>query len=236
MPTDWMSPCGVGYRQWEDGRFEVEGHGFPVWEAPIYQEQIAKMWQRWGSAIEASAMKNQIPASWIVGLMYIESKGEPYVCSSAGACGLMQFMPGTCRMYGHECSWYNDNLGQQIIDAGHLLSVVKLKERGGSCILCAVKAYNGGSNCGITEKYGAGPGILNMWGENNYVEKFVRTANTFVAMNLPSATGIMGGGSVSATTQVIVVAGILGAVAYMFADIHYGLTNRALDAYARRFA
>lgn len=233
MPTDWRSPCGVPYRLHEDGRIEVQNYGFPAWQDAVRHDQIAKLWQRWGADIERAAIANGIPAAWLVGIMYIETGGNPTLCSSAGACGLMQFMPFTCKMFRPDCSHYNAFPQDQILDAGKLIN--QLRAAKGGCLLSAVKGYNGGSPCSDTGMTN-GPGILNMYGQHDYVANFVRAANTFVGMNLPSTTGIMGGGSVPASTQVIVVAGILGAVAYMFADIHYGLTNRALDAYARRFA
>jgi hypothetical protein len=216
----------VPYRWFEDGRFEVQGAGFPAWGLDSANaKQIASIWQQWGEPIQAAADKYGIPASWLVAIMKIETGGVPRICSSAGACGLMQFMPGTCKMYGHDCSYYNDNPAAQIADAADLLVNIKAKERGG-CILGAVKGYNGGSSCGQAGGINtSNPGVLNMYGENNYVEGFVRAANTFAAMGLASATG-SDGRTTPPVVQAIVVAGILGVVAYMFADLHWGLTER----------
>ena len=223
MPSDWFNPCGVPYRTWEDGRIEVQGLGFPAWDvAGVRGDQLRTLWGRWGAAIQNAADINQIPAAWLVGIMQIESGGNPTVCSEANACGLMQFIPMTCRMYGHpDCSFYNDNPEQQIIDAGNLIK--KNAAGHGGCLLSGVKAYNGGSPCTDTGM-AASPGILGMYGQNDYVANFVRASNTFVALGLapPAAVGVGGG------TEAAVIFFVLGAVGYMWADIRYGLTNKIL--------
>lgn len=224
----WHNPCGVPYRWLPDGHFEVEGAGFPAWDAAgAHGQQIAKIWTDWGVPIQAAADKYQIPASWLVAIMKIETGGKPYLCSSAGACGLMQFMPGTCKMYGHDCSYYNDHLDEQIMDAADLIVNKKAAEHGG-CILSAVKGYNGGGPCqqasGINVTT---PGLLNMWGENNYVEGFVRAANTFANMGLARPTL---GGRVGSSMQAGVVMFCLGTVAFFFADIHWDITGRVWEA------
>jgi len=222
MPSDWLNPCGVAYRTWEDGRIEVQGLGFPAWDASSqHVPQLQTLWDRWGAAIQKAADVNQMPAAWLVAIMQIESGGNPTVCSEVGACGLMQFMPSACHIYGHECSFYNDNPEQQIIDAGNLL--LKKAAGYGGCILSGVKGYNGGSPCTDTGTTN-GPGILNMYGQGDYVANFVRAANTFVALGLqPPATAGVGGG-----TEAAVIFFVLGVVGYMLADIRYGLTNKIL--------
>ena len=232
MLTDWVNPCGVAYREWEDGRIEVQGAGFPAWDVASAQgQQLQAMWAKWGDHIEASGRQNNIPASWVGAIMYIETGGNPHLCSTAGACGLMQFTPAACRMYGHpDCSFYNDHPEAMIYDAGNLLV---LKAGGpGKPTLPGVKGYNGGSACGVTQgPYSGGPGIVNMWGERNYVEKFIRASNTIVALGLVGTASPLGGaGAPSNLVQGAVVAGIAGALAYMFLDLQLGLTDRILDA------
>jgi len=228
-PETWTSPCGVAYRWFKDGRFEIDGAGFPQWDvAGGHGKQLVKLWADWGVPIQAAADKHGIPASWLVAIMKIETGGKPYVCSSAGACGLMQFMPIACKMYGHsDCSYYNTHLDEQIMDAADLLVVKKAGIESKGCILSGVKRYNGGSPCGQSKGINVTtPGLLNMWGENNYVEGFVRAANTFVALGLAPAAPLSIGGTTPVMLQGIVVAGILGVVAYMFADLQWSLTDR----------
>jgi len=226
MPSAWFNPCGVPYRLWEDGRIEVEGQGFPSWDiaSARAQKMATNVWGRWGAAIQNAAEINGIPPSWLVGIMQIESGGNPTVCSDAGACGLMQFIPMTCRMYGHEPQFYNEHPEQQIIDAGNL--IVKMTKNFGGSVLAAVKAYNGcgkpAETCACNDTGMAdGPGILGMYGQHDYVANFVRAANTFVALGLsaPRQAGASG------AMQVAVIFFVLGAVGYMLADIHWGLTN-----------
>lgn len=231
MPSEWFNPCGVAYRQWEDGRFEVQGAGFPAWDVSGAQaSQLRTMWSKWGEHIEASGRKNNIPAAWVGAIMYIESGGNPHVCSTAGACGLMQFTPVACRMYGHpDCSHYNNVPTDMIYDAGDL--IIRKAGGPGKGIMTGVKGYNGGSACGVTTgPYADGPGILNMWGEHIYTEKFVRAANTIVALGLVGTAASGGGARTPAAVQGMVVAGITGAIMYMFLDLQFGLTDRLLDA------
>ena len=226
-PDTWASPCGIAYRWSRDGRFEVDGAGFPAWSIPgTHATQIAKIWNDWGAPIQAAADKYGIPTSWLVAIMKIETGGNPTLCSSAGACGLMQFMPFTCRSYGHpDCSYYMSNPADQIPDAADV--ILKNASAHGGCILSGIKAYNGGSACkdmGMT----SGPGILGMYGQNDYVANFVRAANTFAAMGLAPAAAE---GSTPASVQAGVVVFVLSTVAFFFADIHWDLSGRVWEAF-----
>ena len=129
-------------------------------------------------------------------------------------------------MYGHaDCSYYNDNPAAMIPDAADL--ILKKASAHGGCVLSGVKAYNGGSPCKDTGM-AAGPGILGMYGQNDYVANFVRAANTFVGMNLQPAAQP---GGVGGTTQAAVVVCVLSAVAFFFADIHWDLSGRVWEAF-----
>jgi len=226
-PNTWHNPCGVPYRWLPDGRFEVEGAGFPAWDAAgAHGKQIAKIWEDWGVPIQAAADKYSIPTSWLVAIMKIETGGNPKLCSSAGACGLMQFMPFTCRMYGHpDCSYYMSNPADQIPDAADV--ILKNTAAHGGCVLSGVKAYNGGSACKDTGMT-SGPGILGMYGQNDYVANFVRAANTFANMGLARPAV---GGEVGVGMQAGVVVFCLATVGFFFADIHWDITGRIWEAF-----
>jgi hypothetical protein len=76
-----------------------------------------------------------------------------------------------------------------------------------------------------------------MGGQANYVEHFLKTVNGFIAMDLPmpagfeppATTGKLGLGAGAA------VAFTLGTLAYMFADIHWGLTDKIVETVNRTF-
>lgn len=245
--SNWMTPCGVAYRWSSDGRFEVEGLGFPDYAVGSFQEKIlANNWDKWGAYVKKGAQASSIPASWLMAVMYTESGGKTHsaaacneLCSSVwskGGCasqggsatvcagGLMGFIPQTAATYGRTIDWYvasEANEGQQIIDAADV--IVKNIARFKGDVLAGLKAYNGGSPCRDTGA-STGPGIMNMYGQGNYVEKIVRLSNTFARMQLadPATSEPISLG------QGAVVALVIGSVGYMFADIHWNLTSRIL--------
>ena len=256
MPSDWTSPCGVAYRSYEDGRFEVQDQGFPAYDLNGgVAGEIRKLWAKWGPYLQQGATKSNVPAAWLVGILYAESGGKTgstAACSAAlcpaiwkaGGCasqggsnsvcagGLMGFIASTAQMYGRTIDWYmqdDDHEGQMIVDAADLL-VQKIRAAKG-CVLCAIKSYNGGSACKDTG-LAKGPGIVGMYGQADYVEKILRVANTFVALQLPGAPAVSGSAGMS-SGQGAVVAVVLGAVAFMLADIRWGLVSRLERALQR---
>lgn len=54
---------------------------------------------RWAAEAQRAARKYGIPAAVLLGLIEVESGGDPNAVSSAGARGLTQFMPGTAPGY-----------------------------------------------------------------------------------------------------------------------------------------
>lgn len=207
MP-DWSNPCGVAYKWYDDGRFEVEGLGFPDYPQGRSEEaRLTKIWQKWGWYISEASRASQIPASWIISVLYSESGGKTNSRSACtaklcpalwkqGQCadqggpnqfcagGLMGFTQMAAKMYGHTVDWYftdDETEGQQILDGADLL-VRKILHYNGE-VLSGIKNYNGGKPCSDTG-LATGPGILNMYGQGDYVEKIVRLSNTFSRLPL----------------------------------------------------
>ena len=52
---------------------------------------------RWASEIAAASHRFGIPEQWVEAIMRVESDGNPFATSPAGAMGLMQIMPDTWR-------------------------------------------------------------------------------------------------------------------------------------------
>ena len=64
----------------------------PVTMAPAHG---ADPIDRWTSEIAAASHRFGIPEQWVRSMMRVESGGNPFATSSAGAMGLMQIMPAT---------------------------------------------------------------------------------------------------------------------------------------------
>lgn len=251
--SDWKSPCGVAYRTYDDGRIEVEGQGFPAWGLDSAQAKVVRdnIWGNYAGALASSAAKFGIPISWLVAIMAIESRGLKgqyapcdEVCSAywnQGQCasqggplkycagGLMQFTSNTAGIYGKTLDYYDAHPEEQIEDAADFLMNKKVAVKGGD-LLAGVKAYNGGGTCADTG-HASGPGIMNMYGQNDYIQNFVKYANTFVALALTppmesdSTTGI------GPTGQALVVTFCLASVAFYFLDIHFGITDWVVEQF-----
>jgi hypothetical protein len=236
MTTDWQNPCGVAYRSYDDGRFEVQGVGFPSYAPDGAQaKQLATMWDKWGKYAEQGSRQSGVPAAWLMAIMYAESGGKtgsfapcteklcPALfrsggCASQGgphavcAGGLMGFISSTAAMYGKSLEYYTQDdahEGEMVVDAADLIK--KKIAAAGGCVLCGFKGYNGGSPCKDTG-LATGPGIVGMYGQGNYVEKIVKLCNTFVAMNLAPSAGASLGDSGG-----LVVLGALALVGWMLA-------------------
>ncbi|PRX40920.1 transglycosylase-like protein with SLT domain [Planifilum fimeticola] len=102
--------------------------------------------------INRTAARYDISPALIAAIIDQESNFNPKAHSSAGAIGLMQIMPGTCRGIGYpadEC-WKPENN----IDAGGRIIAGHLKSYRGNLEL-ALAAYNAGA--GNVRKYGGVP-------------------------------------------------------------------------------
>jgi hypothetical protein len=219
MPSEWFNPCGVPYRLWEDGRVELEGQGFPAFDpGGQVAAKIASIWEKWKAPIVSAASKFSMPPAWLVGIIYIESGGNPTAsapcepvycpgiwksggCASQGgsethcAGGLMAFTSGTAKIFGKTIGYYMEHPDEMIHDAAQLIAVGGpagnvykggVKARGGD-VLSVAKMYNGGSVCG-------GGGLTGHGGQGDYVSKFLKVCNTFVALGLgPSASASVAG-------------------------------------------
>lgn len=60
-----------------------------------------KLVERWrdSAQTEIDAVNAPFPVEYVLAVMQVESQGKPGLISSAGAAGLMQVMPNTCKMY-----------------------------------------------------------------------------------------------------------------------------------------
>ena len=213
MPSDWISPCGIPYRVFPDGRIEVQGMGFPSYEGSAQvASQISAIWNKWGAYVVKGAQQSGLPQAWVLALIYIESGGKtgstapcteklcPALwktggCASTNVCagGLVGFIASTAKMYGHDLSWYfidGAHEGQMVVDGADLLKQ-KIAAKGGD-VLAGVKSYNGGRTCSDTG-LATGPGLVGMYGQGDYVSKFIKVANSFVALGLAPQAASMGG-------------------------------------------
>lgn len=238
MASDWINKCGIPFRFLDDHSVEVDGVGVPRWEpnSPMYS-QIGKIWQRWQSGILAASKKHEVPVPWLVGIINIESGGNPAavaaceptycpalwnkgLCAAQGgpekycAGGLMAFISATAAKYGRTIEYYIQNPEDQIVDAASMI-FDSLKRNGGD-MLAVAKQYNGGATC-------AGGGIVGMGGQGDYVTKFIYSVNTFNSMGLyqersaiPTSTGLL----------LFAAFGALAWSTYQWADREYGISRK----------
>ena len=98
----------------------------------------------------------ELPASWVYGLIRQESRFIPAVSSSVGARGLMQLMPGTA-------SWTARQLGIEHYDEGRNLTELEMNLVLGSAYLHMLYADSGESFILATAAYNAGPRRARIW-------------------------------------------------------------------------
>lgn len=246
MPSEWFNTCGVPYRMFEDGRVEVQGLGFPTYTQQVILDKVEKIWTEYGSTITDAASKWEIPPAWLVGIIYIESGGKPSVASPCneevcpalwrrGLCsvqggpekycagGLMQFISATSAQFGKTMTYFIEHPHEMIHAGAELIAVGGpnrknygggIRGRGGD-VLSVVKMYNGGSPCG-------GGGITGHGGQADYVSKFVKTVNAFVAMH-PETAGP------DRTTAVALAFFAIGAIGFWYLDKEYGIGDAVVD-------
>lgn len=103
---------------------------------------------RWQKEVMAASQSCGVPEDLILAVMRQENgAGNQRACSSMGACGLMQLMPGTAQMMGV----------RDVFDPAENL-------RGGTCYLAKqLKRYNNDVTLALAA-YNAGPGAVDRYG------------------------------------------------------------------------
>ena len=220
--TEDRTVCGVPYRRHDDGRIGLldasGGETFMVFSDDYSKQSIVKNWQKYGSIMTKLAAEFKIPVAYIIGFTTIESGGNENACASCEKTitvnGVEQqwcaFAPNCAPAGQKQCCAYGllgvihanvarlsggKHSGQDLLGNPELairygvMIFIELWNKFGD-VLVAVKRYNGGSPC-------SGSGVFHMGGQagTNYVDKFVKAVNTFVAMGLvpPVASASMGG-------------------------------------------
>jgi len=123
---------------------KVETPDGPVWTnfpepAAGVDVKPSKRAERWRPLIEAASARHGVDPGLVEAVIACESNFQPSVVSRAGACGLMQLMPGTARQYGLEDPF--DPAGNVEAGTRHLAGL--LESFGGDQRL-AIAAYNAG--------------------------------------------------------------------------------------------
>jgi hypothetical protein len=242
-----FTTCGVPYTIGNDGRIQVRD-GFPLYTQDDIRKKVAKIWSDYGQTITKAASDWDLNPSWLVGVIYIESGGNPRAAAACepkwcpalwkrGACasqggtekycagGLMAFISSTAAMFGKTMDYFIDHPHEMIHAAAELIAVGGPNRRtyhGGvkgnnGDVLSVVKMYNGGAKCG-------GGGITGHGGQADYVSKFVKVCNTFVAMGLMPKPyeNLLG-----PKPGVVLAWAAIGAIGYYYLDKQYKLTSRA---------
>jgi hypothetical protein len=249
MSVKQFSTCGIPYAVYDDGRVSVRDN-FPNFTNESIRKRIEKIWNDYGSTIILVSNKYKIPYSWLVGIIYIESGGNPNVkspcneslcpalwkkglCKDQGgpesfcAGGLMQFISATARGFGKTIDHYLADPHDMIWDAANLIVV------GGP----TGRAYSGGVRgqhgdiCSVVKQYNGGSrcgggGITGHGGQADYVSKFIRTCNTFVELNLVKITPLS-----EANIGLPIAAIALGGLGYAIADSRWDLTDKILGIF-----
>jgi len=203
----------------------------PVWQpGSAWETKIAKLAQRWGEASKSACALHGVPLTWFLGVMAIESGGNPAACSPPqsncpGRCcafGLMQFISQTARCYGKD---YGIDSGDDLIarpDVAIELAARFLSDRAyglnpygcssgkafGLDLPRLAASYNAGSaRC-------SGDGTFGLFDQHDYAMNVVRSANTAYRLGVEpwpvrSVAKIVGGAllAVAGLVTAYVVAG-----------------------------
>jgi hypothetical protein len=198
---EWWQVCegGPRHRYLYDGTIEREGSG--VVRAPDKLASVQKVIAAYGPLIAQLSDKYQFPAAWMVGLIAMESNGDPGAASAGvGARGLTQMMPATAKGLGLD----PDRLWEPAysIEAGLIYMQGQIKRYGLDLPVLA-GAYNAGSRRCAAETACKTKGVKdgtfarNSWGliedcyqgvSSRYIERVVGAANEAVLL------GYTGGG------------------------------------------
>jgi len=143
-PTDASRVHPVAYSPVHHGRIgvprELEGVGI---DRPLTGHDIRALVSFYGQ-------RYGVDPALILAVMKVESNFSPRAVSHAGACGLMQLMPGTARELGVTDVFHP----AQNVAGGTLYLARMLRQFDGNT-RCAVAAYNAGP--GNVRKYGGVP-------------------------------------------------------------------------------
>jgi hypothetical protein len=153
------------------------------WDASAFEERVRS---RWGPLIHSAAAEAGVPPSWVAGIIWAESGGDPSAVSPAGAVGLMQLHSAAARQ-------------------GHTLEQVRdpeLNVRLGAQYLRTVYGPNSPTLPHVASRYNAGQKAdgtphpaSNAWGmryEGNYIDRVV-AANNSAILGGYNAGGSAGG-------------------------------------------
>lgn len=136
---------------------EEEENPPPIASIPIQPGAITVNWAqvwpnvaRWQPEIDAAAAQCGVNSAVIAAVMTQESGGHAATCSSAGACGLMQLMPGTAKEVNVQ-----DRMNPAQSTLGGACYLRTLLNRYDNDLQLAVAAYNAGP--GNVDRYGGVP-------------------------------------------------------------------------------
>ena len=134
-----------------------EENASPIASIPAQPGAITANWQqtwpnvaRWQPEIEEAASQCRVNSALIAAVMTQESAGHAATCSSAGACGLMQLMPGTASDLNVQ-----DRMNPAQSTRGGACYLRRLLDRYDNDLQLAVAAYNAGP--GNVDRYGGVP-------------------------------------------------------------------------------
>ncbi|MEJ2632635.1 MAG: transglycosylase SLT domain-containing protein [Acidihalobacter sp.] len=113
------------------------------------------------TAVRLAARSNNLSPDLVLSLMRQESAFQSSVCSSAGACGLMQLMPRTACWIGK-----HSDLGKHLCDR-HRLSEPGVSIRAGSAYLSYLMGRFANDVVAAVAAYNAGPTNVSQWLANS---------------------------------------------------------------------
>jgi len=198
---------GAPYAVLDDLTISVSGR-VPTWDIGSAQEKkLLDMWEKWGDAVKPACREARVPVTWFMGIMAVESQGNPRACSPCTpdlcafyprcqpccAYGLMQFINSTARCYGAT--------GAELLGDGPLAIKVAAKHLAASIYgnvgtSCAPGPYGldlpriaSGYNCGGARCKGTG--TLGLCGQHDYPMMVVRYANTAERLGIPTWAGAL---------------------------------------------
>ena len=223
-----LCPGFATYSVNDDTSITVNGQNIAFDAGTVPAKKVTSLWSKFADAIQQASAKTGIPISWLVGIMTIESGGNPNACSpcinydSAGnqvcsfapncggpccAYGLMQFIDSTARAYGTTGPALLGDERLAIEIAGKYLRTL-LDKSGGDPVVMAKRYNGGGPSC-------SGAGTFGIGGQGDYPANFVRAINTFLRDH-PEAMQGTGGIPTVATISGRGIAFVVGmTVAYL---------------------